>query len=699
MHKITIRIGLALFLLVGPSYAQTPCNEQWLSNEEFAGLDPTEQSVELDRLARDLKNGCQTAQNGLGYLMVKLPEKDQLRWLSLLITVSELQARQLNVQSALVDQFLDKIKALTAAVDEANTKAFELSKVEGQLGALEAERDRLKGLIQVRDAELEKLQAERGALSDDRENFQSQLAKKTERLAQANTEIEELNQHKSNFESLYQEKKSELIDARDSIERLNIIIDEMRETIADRDEELNLANEKIENFIMRASRLEQLNASKDILLEDASNNFAELNQRFKLQGQELSSVLQDNLNLNNENTDFIKELEVVAEELNGVELQNLDLQKTVEELGDIIKGNEKLLEIRSREYNDLVDQGKELALLLAEMNAENRSLADANRLASTALEDLKKEIADSVSMSNQVVSENQQVIAENAALKRKRQILASELAAAKKDFLSKQAELVDAYAKSDRLQSERDAARSELEKSEAELRNAVFALNARTIELKKERDALEEATLSLNEALADLDATDSKLLGLEAELKDATADLGAAQAELSDLKDELAADQKAIRILRELRSEFYSELSKVIDGRDDIRAVGDRFVFQSEVLFSSGSAELSANGRSQIEMVAALLKELEQQIPEGLKWVLQVNGHTDSQPIKPGGRFEDNWQLSTARALSVVRVLQEKGVSAEHLSAAGYGEFQPVVSGKAAADLALNRRIELKLTD
>ena len=140
-------------------------------------------------------------------------------------------------------------------------------------------------------------------------------------------------------------------------------------------------------------------------------------------------------------------------------------------------------------------------------------------------------------------------------------------------------------------------------------------------------------------------------------------------------------------------------MRSVLEGRDEIQIVGDRFVFSSEVLFSLGSANLSAGGQEQIAGVAAILADVAQDIPDGVDWIIRVDGHTDNTPIT-GGRFADNWELSQARALSVVRFMtQGLGFPPERLAATGFGEFRPVNLEDSAAARAENRRIELKLTE
>ena len=152
-----------------------------------------------------------------------------------------------------------------------------------------------------------------------------------------------------------------------------------------------------------------------------------------------------------------------------------------------------------------------------------------------------------------------------------------------------------------------------------------------------------------------------------------------------------------VQELQRFRSEFFGRLRDVLKGRDDVQIVGDRFVFQSEVLFAQGQAEIAADGQDQLAKLAITLADIATKIPEDINWVLQVDGHTDDVPIR-AGRYADNWDLSTERALSVVRFLNQQGLPANRLAAAGYGEFQPLDATDNDDARRKNRRIELKIT-
>ncbi len=152
--------------------------------------------------------------------------------------------------------------------------------------------------------------------------------------------------------------------------------------------------------------------------------------------------------------------------------------------------------------------------------------------------------------------------------------------------------------------------------------------------------------------------------------------------------------------LKKFKSEFFGRLRDVLGAQEGIRIVGDRFVFSSEILYTAGSAQLGERGKDEIRKVANIIRDVADEIPSEIDWILRVDGHTDKIPLSGAGLYKDNWELSQARALSVVKYLiQDLGIPANRLAANGFGEFQPVVDGDGPEALALNRRIELKFTE
>jgi chemotaxis protein MotB len=172
-----------------------------------------------------------------------------------------------------------------------------------------------------------------------------------------------------------------------------------------------------------------------------------------------------------------------------------------------------------------------------------------------------------------------------------------------------------------------------------------------------------------------------------------------AQGRIADLGQRLnVALAQRVQELSRYRSEFFGRLRAILGNRPEIRMVGDRFVFQSEVLFDTGSAAIRPEGKVELDKLASALTELEKQIPAEIAWVLRIDGHTDVRPIS-SPQFPSNWELSSARAISVVQYLISRGISPQRLVAAGFGEFQPLDAGTTEDTYRRNRRIELKLTE
>ncbi len=171
------------------------------------------------------------------------------------------------------------------------------------------------------------------------------------------------------------------------------------------------------------------------------------------------------------------------------------------------------------------------------------------------------------------------------------------------------------------------------------------------------------------------------------------------QTRIADLGQRLnVALAQRVQELSRYRSDFFGRLRAILGNRPDVRVVGDRFVFQSEVFFDAGQAVLKPEGRAEIDKIASALLELDKQIPADIAWVMRVDGHTDIRPIS-NPQFPSNWELSSARAIAVVQYLISLGVSPQRLVAAGFGEFQPIDTEKTDEAFRRNRRIELKLTE
>lgn len=269
-----------------------------------------------------------------------------------------------------------------------------------------------------------------------------------------------------------------------------------------------------------------------------------------------------------------------------------------------------------------------------------------------------------------------------------------------------------------------------LERLRAQLEDQIAGLNATLKQRDNEISAAKQQTQSVNERLAEaresthsvqaalteqqgltskaeakITLLNSQIVALRKQLSELSSVLALSKATVADQKVEIAelgqrlniALSNKVQELSRYRSEFFGRLREVLGQRSDIQIVGDRFVLQSELLFTSGAAELGPAGKEQLNELADTLKEIAEEIPADIEWILSVAGHTDRRPIRTA-QFPSNWELSTARALSIVNYLIGQGIAPDRLSAAGFAEFHPVDPGNTADAYRQNRRIEIKLT-
>jgi chemotaxis protein MotB len=259
-----------------------------------------------------------------------------------------------------------------------------------------------------------------------------------------------------------------------------------------------------------------------------------------------------------------------------------------------------------------------------------------------------------------------------------------------------------------RLQADLDAEKAALADLQA---RSLARTKAFEEQLSQTSQRLAAQTQSLGQQTRRADTASAEVARLTTAMESLRSELSRLRALLAEREKQAEEDKIAIanlgkalnsalankvQELRRFRSEFFGRLRDVLEGRSDVKIVGDRFVFQSEVLFAPGQASIGEEGQKQLAQIAAALTEIIREIPDDIPWILQIDGHTDDVPVS--GVYADNWDLSTERALSVVRFMIREGVPASRLSASGYGEFQPIATGNSVEDRQKNRRIELKLT-
>ena len=356
----------------------------------------------------------------------------------------------------------------------------------------------------------------------------------------------------------------------------------------------------------------------------------------------------------------------------------------------------------------LKDAEDELTAMTLALEAERQKAEDTLTLlaaAEAARQDLDTRLAAALLARTASAEE---LAAARAASASDRQAIESELAAALAAKLAAEQTAAASLSEAERQKAllaaanarlaEEEAASAEAARKVALLNQQITALRGQLGSLQDLLDAsaakdadsrvqIEALGSQLNSALARVAAEEKRRAALE-------------EAERIRLEEEAKALKAETKELSRYRSEFFGKLSEVLAGREGVRVVGDRFVFSSEVLFEPGSADLAPEGRSQIAGVVATLQEVAAAIPPEIDWIIRVDGHTDNVPLSGFGAFRDNWELSQARALSVVRYMQDSlGFPPERLAATGFGEYRPVAEGDTSEARAQNRRIELKLTE
>jgi chemotaxis protein MotB len=248
-------------------------------------------------------------------------------------------------------------------------------------------------------------------------------------------------------------------------------------------------------------------------------------------------------------------------------------------------------------------------------------------------------------------------------------------------------------------QSERDKYKSSYEAAAANTATAQGKVSELSGQLAGQKEISGQALTQVETLNQQIAALRQQLAALNAALDVSTKKETESQQRITDLGQRLnVALAERVQKLSSYRSDFFGKLREILSNRPDMRIVGDRFVLQSEVFFDTGRADLKPEGRGELDQVANAIIGLEGQIPADIPWVLRVDGHTDVRPIILSP-FKSNWDLSAARAISVVRYLIDKGVKPSRLIAAGFGEFQPIDPGATEDAYRRNRRIEFKLTE
>jgi chemotaxis protein MotB len=379
-----------------------------------------------------------------------------------------------------------------------------------------------------------------------------------------------------------------------------------------------------------------------------------------------------------------KQLGDLAAQLSIEKKASASLQRDLEQL-TLQLGQERAA--RERLSGDLAAERKASDA----MRAERDQLGSQLRQEREARGRLDTDLAAQRTASDALKTERDQLSERLTSMMAERERLAAALQAQSKDAEAKAA---DAAGKADDLQKEIERQRAELTRLAASLAAANQEKGRLFGDLSEQEKLSAEQKAAVVRLTVELAGLKDELARLNAALDASETKAKEQQAQIVDLGQKLnRALASKVEELARYRSEFFGKLREALAGQRDVQIVGDRFVFQSEVLFPSGSAQLQAGGEKQLARVAQRLIDIASRIPKSINWVLQVDGHTDDKPIN-SPLYPSNWELSAARAIAVVKFLHDQGIPNERLVAAGYGEFQPI----STTELARNRRIELKLT-
>jgi chemotaxis protein MotB len=585
--------------------------------------------------------------------------------------------------------------------EELDALTSELSGLAAALGLEQAQSAQLSGAVTALTATLEAARGEAEAqaaliasLSKQSENQALQIADFEEKvaslLAQKNDLTRNLEQTQSKVVVLTRE-------AATAVEREANLVDQNRILLADKDaleqaklavisekEALKLALAQARDEIDVSVEASRLAAARREALEALISDLrADVTEKEGSLAETLALLVQYQTDLDGTQVSLSAALDEM--ETSAVELS--ETQKSLRETKQIL-AEKRLTEEQLRLKLEKMVKG------LSE--AEKAKLAEA--AAAVALRKKLKGAEDELTAMTLALE----------AQRKKAEDTLTLLAAARADVSEMDVKAAENLSKVERQAALLAVARQELSQEQEislEAQRKVALLNEQTVELRKQLDTL-QGLLDFANAADKKSKVQIESLGKN--LNTALARAAAEQKKLATANEKMAALREAERKrledeakdLRKFRSEFFGRLRDVLGSREGIRIDGDRFVFSSEILFDAGSADLGPRGQEEIAKVASIILDVADQIPAEIDWILRVDGHTDKVSLSGEGAYADNWELSQARALSVVKYLiSDLGVSAGRLAANGFGEFQPIMDGDSPEALALNRRIELKLTE
>ena len=505
---------------------------------------------------------------------------------------------------------------------------------------------------------------------DEQQTELSQLGNNLETLK---IELGILKDEKSYLQTLSSEQRSELIARKAELQEKINLLTKLRNDV-------KVAETKITDF---KSQVASLIAKR-----------LELNENLKLEREKTSKEISSR-----------EAAELALAAARDTISQKISKEQMMAASNEALEQLVKKLKLENRSLENLTaEKETELSMVKEKMESISKDLTDAEKLRvmeQYAIRELQKDLMEK--------QEELALITLTMEEERKKALETLKLLAASKEAQRILKEQADKFEKklegNDNILTEKNLA----------LREARLRLSVQEEKAKASMKDVANLTLQTNtlkerikELTAILDATIQKDFSNDVEIKSLGAKLNAALAKVaSEQKMRAQLEEKErkrleseTKKLREYRSVFFGRLKNILGDIEGIDVVGDRFVFSSEVLFDRGSADIGVAGKLQLDAISNVLKDISQKIPQDINWVLRVDGHTDKTPVSQNSIFKDNWELSQARSLSVVKyMINRHQINPKRLSAAGFGEYQPISFSETKDALAKNRRIEFKLTE
>ena len=595
-----------------------------------------------------------------------------------------------------------ELNALTGTL--ANTES-ELQRQATLISTLTRERETQGQLITEANSKITLFEAQVAGLISQRDNLNLQIGSLRDDKKLATTKILELQNESNNLKSDRDQLELALASARNEIDaavqaaRMAAAQREVFESmIVALEQDLSDAEKRVDEKIDEVGVLQERLSEEEEARFVSVNVAQELRKRLKNADAELTAMTlmleaqrqeaEDTLTLlaaaDNARDQIDNKLK---ETLFALEVANSEIYKTKQSIEKLESGEKRILA-------ELDQSNLALAAALSQRKNLQQELDDTKQSLDTKLTAALGEKSE-IEKNNTELRKN----LENALIAR---LAADALAksnleeAKRKQLLLSQAEreIINQANKNKKSQDELIKAERQtalLNQQLSEVRKQLGELDV-LLSLSEERDQEQKAQLKnvgsrLNQALASLASEERKRRKLE-------------ENERKRLEEENNKLTNQAEELANYKSEFFGRLRTVLMGQERVRIVGDRFIFSSEVLFSAGRSDLSKEGKSEISNVTEILSSIMKNIPENIDWVIRVDGHTDNTPLSGAGEFKDNWELSQARALSVVKyMIKELNFSGSRLAANGFGEYQPISLEDTPEARALNRRIEIKLTE